>query len=56
MKIREGKAGTDPEWIESLRSLLRPEFVEVSGKLFQVWDEAGAQRCRSQYTSSPDYS
>jgi hypothetical protein len=52
MKNRESKAGADfPEWIESLRSLLRPEFVEVSGKVFQVWNEAGAQACRSRYTS-----
>ena len=40
-----------PEWIESLRSLLDPVFVEINGKVFQVWNRSEATRCRRRYSS-----
>ena len=33
-----------------MTSLLHPKFIEVSGKVFQVWNAANAARCRRQYS------
>jgi hypothetical protein len=39
------------DWLKPLEQLLRPKFVEVSGKVFQVWNAAGAARCRRSYST-----
>jgi len=39
------------EWVKPLEGLLRPKFVEVSGKVFRVWNTAGAARYRRRYTT-----
>jgi hypothetical protein len=42
---------TSADWVEPIEELLRPRFVEVAGKVFQVWNAAGAARCRRLYST-----
>lgn len=42
---------TSADWVKPLEALLRPRFVEVAGKVFQVWNAAGAAQCRRSYSS-----